>query len=92
MYEPLFYVTSLGQTELQGPLIINLTLNTPGNWTEAKPRLVYWDSGKVEFLLRVLSKRIQNTESNYSIYKSCRRKMYLKSHSISFQTILSGEM
>ncbi|XP_071798137.1 uncharacterized protein [Asterias amurensis] len=44
VYEPLFYVTSLGQTELQGPMIINLTLNTPGNWTEAKPRLVYWDS------------------------------------------------
>ncbi|XP_033637723.1 uncharacterized protein LOC117298529 [Asterias rubens] len=49
VYEPLFYVTSLGQIELQGPMIINLTLNTPGNWTEAKPRLVYWDSDNSEW-------------------------------------------
>ncbi|XP_033637389.1 uncharacterized protein LOC117298318 isoform X2 [Asterias rubens] len=49
VYEPLFYVTSLGQIELQGPMIINLTLNTPGNWTEAKPRLIFWDSDNSEW-------------------------------------------
>ncbi|XP_022103297.1 uncharacterized protein LOC110986025 [Acanthaster planci] len=49
VYEPTFYVASLGQTELQGPMTITITLGTPGNWTEAKPRLIYWDTDHFEW-------------------------------------------
>ncbi|XP_038062441.1 uncharacterized protein LOC119732930 [Patiria miniata] len=49
VYEPTFYITSLGQTEVQGPLMINMSLSTPRNWTETKPRLIYWDTGHSEW-------------------------------------------
>ncbi|XP_038050876.1 uncharacterized protein LOC119724026 [Patiria miniata] len=49
VYEPTFYITSLGQTELRGPLMINVTLSTPRNWTEAKRRLIYWDKDNSEW-------------------------------------------
>ncbi|XP_022100316.1 uncharacterized protein LOC110984425 [Acanthaster planci] len=49
VYEPTFYISSLGQIELQGPLVISLTLRTLGNWTEAKPRLIYWDTDHSEW-------------------------------------------
>ncbi|XP_022105060.1 uncharacterized protein LOC110986994 [Acanthaster planci] len=49
VYEPTFYISSLGQIELQGPLVISLTLRTRGNWTEAKPRLIYWDTDHSEW-------------------------------------------
>ena len=64
MYGPTFYVTSLGQTELQGPMIINVTLLTaPGNWTEAKPRLVYWNSGKVKSSTPFVYSQVQTKHS-----------------------------
>ncbi|XP_038050728.1 uncharacterized protein LOC119723897 [Patiria miniata] len=49
VYEPTFYITSLGQTELHGPLVISLTLSSLGNWTDTKARLIYWDVDNAEW-------------------------------------------
>ncbi|XP_022102001.1 uncharacterized protein LOC110985344 [Acanthaster planci] len=49
VYEPTFYVTSLGQTELRGPMVVSLTLSAPGSWTDAKPRLIYWNVDQSEW-------------------------------------------
>ncbi len=45
VYYPTFYLTSLGQIELNGPLIVNVTFGDMGNISETSPVLVFWNPG-----------------------------------------------
>jgi hypothetical protein len=49
---PSFYVTVLGQDELQGPLKLNVSFDTELDFNGAYPELLYWDYG--ESVLRLL--------------------------------------
>lgn len=41
-----FYVSLLGQDNLDGELMLNVSFDTTLDWSESEPRLVYWDIGK----------------------------------------------
>lgn len=44
---PSFYVTVVGQDELQGPLKLNVSFSTELEWNGAYPELLYWDYSKL---------------------------------------------
>ncbi|XP_072049468.1 uncharacterized protein [Amphiura filiformis] len=49
VYEPSFFLGSLGQMELQGALQIKVTFSAWNNWQDEVPKLVYWDSGHMKW-------------------------------------------
>ena len=47
VHEKSFFVGSLGQMELQGPLVLNITFPTTGSsWVDETPILLYWNCGE----------------------------------------------
>ena len=64
MYEPNFFVTSVGQIELRGPFVVNITLPVGVIVPEGQmPRLVYWNDGKKTILkdgIKVSTQRVFN--------------------------------
>ena len=46
-----FYISTLGQQELNGPLLMTIPLNITANLTEVGPNLVYWHQGRHIILL-----------------------------------------
>lgn len=46
---PSFYVSLLGQDNLNGELSLNVSFDTTLDWSQTEPRLVYWDIG--EFII-----------------------------------------
>ena len=46
MYQPTFFVTSVGQIELRGPLSVNITLSVDITVPNGQmPRLIFWNNG-----------------------------------------------
>ncbi|XP_071960608.1 uncharacterized protein [Antedon mediterranea] len=43
VYEPSFYMSPLGQTEMNGPFQIIVKFNKTSDWTDQYPSLVYWN-------------------------------------------------
>ena len=41
-----FFLNSVGQIELGGPLQVNITFSEWGDWTTEVPLLIYWNKGK----------------------------------------------
>ena len=50
---PSFYISLLGQDNLEGELSINVTFDTTLDWSESEPILVYWDIGKLKIIALV---------------------------------------
>ncbi|XP_072033446.1 LOW QUALITY PROTEIN: uncharacterized protein [Amphiura filiformis] len=63
VYEISFFLGSLGQIELQGPLMINITFETWDNSTDEVPLLLYWDYESSRWL--DAGKTCSNTGTSY---------------------------
>ena len=50
---PSFYISLLGQDNLEGELSINVTFDTTLDWSESEPILVYWDIGRFKIIALV---------------------------------------
>jgi hypothetical protein len=73
---PSFYVTVLGQDELQGPLKLNVSFDTELDFNGAYPELLYWDYDSIRWIEVSASCDIENQvnyEEGFLIAYMCSR-------------------